>query len=167
MPGTVSQHNHRDVQTLSMNCNCRDLGSFCTVAANKRQRLSQRAATVRSRLSPPRRHLRNLQLGNLYGFLKRRTMRITFASRQGCPRPQTSFSTSAAVGARLSPPQRNLYNSHDDHNRDIDHLVEEELENLHGQQDHGDQPLRHGMSTTCTTTQQGRRPLYPRATGEF
>ena len=61
----------------------RDLRSFCTVAANRRWRFSQRAATVRSRLSPPRRHLRNLhdphnkdidhhideKLGNLYGFL--------------------------------------------------------------------------------------------------
>ena len=58
MPGTLSQHDHRDVQTLSMNCNCGDLRSFCTVAANRRRRFSQRAATVRSRLSSPRRHLR-------------------------------------------------------------------------------------------------------------
>ena len=83
MPGTLSLHDHRDVQTLSMNCNCGDLRSFCTVAANRRRRFSQRAATVRSRLSPSRRHLRNLhdphnkdidhhldeKLGNLCGFL--------------------------------------------------------------------------------------------------
>ena len=74
MPGTLSQHDHRDVQTLSMNRNCGDLRSFCTVAANRRRRFSQRAATVRSRLSPSRRHLCNSHddhnrdiLGNLYG----------------------------------------------------------------------------------------------------
>ena len=38
----------------------------------------------------------------------------------------TSFSTSATVGARLSPPRRHLWNSlnlHDLKNRGIDHLV--------------------------------------------
>ena len=60
MPGTLSLRDHRDVQPLSMNCNCGDLRSFCTVTTNKKRRFSQRAATVRFRLSPPRRHLRNL-----------------------------------------------------------------------------------------------------------
>ena len=62
-------------------CRCMTTGTSKT--CQWKRRFSQRAATVRSRLSPPRRHLRNLhdthtwdvdhliheQLGNLYGFL--------------------------------------------------------------------------------------------------
>ena len=39
-------------------------------------------------------------------------------------------------------PRQHLWNSHHLHNRDIDHRVHRQLRNLHGQQDHGDQPLR-------------------------
>ena len=54
----------------------------------------------------------------------------------------TSFSTGATVEAQLSSPRRHLWNSHHLHNRDIDHRVHRQLRNLHGQHDHGDQPLR-------------------------
>ena len=47
--------------------------------------------------------------------------------------PAKSFSTSATMGARLSPPQRHLWNSHHLHNRDVAHLVEVKLGNLIGQ----------------------------------
>ena len=56
--------------------------------------------------------------------------------------PATSFLTVATVGAQLPSPRRHLWNSPHLHNSDIDHLVQEQLRNLHGQRDRGGRPLR-------------------------
>ena len=90
-----------------------------------------------------------------------------------CPDSQRSerieFLNECNRGARLSSPRRHMWNSLDQHNRD--HLVKEQLANLHGHQDHVDQPLRNDRDVddlhvrTCTTAQQGHQPRCQR-TGE-
>ena len=62
------------------------------------------------------------------------------------PWPGACAQGSTALRASFMPHEAvktQHWNSFDLHNRGIDELVDEELENLHGQRDHGDQPLRH------------------------
>ena len=60
------------------------------------------------------------------------------------------------------------WKSLDQHNTGNNHLVNEEMGNLHGQRDHGNRPRRHDKRTkTCTTCKQEHQPPCPRATGEF
>ena len=80
------------------------------------------------------------------------------ASRQEYRRPQGTERISqraGTVGVQLSHPQPAPENLHDPHNRDIDHLVEEQLGKLCGMLkslDHGQSLCATtGISTTLTT----------------
>ena len=64
----------------------------------------------------------------------------------------TIFLTGATVEAQLCSPRRHLWNSRQ---KDIDHLIQEQLRNLHGQRDHGGQPLRRDRDDDDLWNSQG------------
>ena len=109
---------------------------------------------------PVHRALKNPHLGNCSTVPALSTTRLSSTTTgtsttlsknwtpRACPNSQgsgnaTSFLTSATVGVRLSSPRRHLWISHHQQYREIDHLVHEQLGNLHGLRDHGKRHLHH------------------------